>query len=139
MAFRHGKNAELTLNSKALSTFLTSLETSWDLDTADTTTFGATWKSALAGIPGGSISLAGYYDPTATTGPADVLWSAFVGAVPVTGLIYPGGNVAGQRLWTITSGCLVTSYKETSQVNGNVAFTATIDVVVLPVPTVVGA
>lgn len=139
MAFRHGKNAALTLNSKDLSTFLTSLDTSWDLDMADTTTFGATWKSSLAGIPGGKIELAGNYDPTATTGPADVLWSAFVGAVPVTGLVYPGGNVAGQRLWTITSGCLVTSYGESSPVGGIVTFKASIDVVVLPVPSVVGA
>jgi hypothetical protein len=139
MAFRHGKNAALTLNSKDLSAFLTSLDPSWDLDMSDTTTFGATWKSAVAGVPGGKFDIAGHYDPTATTGPAAVLWAAFTGGVPVTGLIYPGGNVSGQALWTITSGCLVTAYSESSPVGGVVTFKASVAVVVLPVRTVVGA
>lgn len=137
MAFRHGKNAALTLNTKDLGAFMTSLEASWDLDTADTTTFGATWKSSLAGIPGGKLTLAGNYDPTATTGPGAVLWAAFTGAVPVTGLVYPGGTASGQALWTITSGCLVTSYGESSPVGGIVTWKATIDVVVLPVRSVI--
>jgi hypothetical protein len=137
MAFRHGKNAALTLNTKDLSAFLTSMDLSFDLDAADTTTFGGTWKTSLAGIPGGTIDIAGNYDPTATTGPGAVLWPALTGGVPVTGLVYPGGTATGQALWTITSGCLVTSYKESSPVGGIVSFTASIDVVVLPVRTVV--
>ena len=137
MAFRHGKNAALTLDSKALATFMTSLDTSWDLDTADTTTFAATWKSALAGVPGGKLEAAGFYDPTATTGPAAILWALFTGAVPVTGLVYPGGTAIGQRLWTITSGCLVTAYSESSPVGGIVAWKSSILVVTLPVPTVI--
>lgn len=137
MAFRHGKAAAFTLNTKDLGPFLTSLDTSWDLDTADTTTFSATWKSSLAGIPGGKIDIAGNYDPTATTGPGAVLWAAITGATPVTGLVYPGGNTTGQALWTITSGCLVTSYSESSPVGGIVTFQASIDVVVLPVRSVV--
>ena len=137
MAFRHGKTCALTLNAKDLSTFLTSVDLSFDLDTADTTTFGGTWKSSLAGIPGGTMELSGYYDPTATTGPAAVLWAAFVAAVPVTGLFYPGGNVSGQALWTITSGCLVKSYNESPAVGGIVTFKSSIDIVVLPVRSVV--
>ena len=137
MAFRHGKNAAFTLNTKDLSTFLTNLEFSTDLDLADTTTMGATWKTAVAGVPGGKIEISGYYDPTATTGEAAVLWAAFSGGVPVTGLLYPGGTASGQALWTITSGCLVTSYSETSAVGGAVGFKASIDIVVLPVRTVV--
>ena len=137
MAFRHGSKAALTFNTKDLSTFLTSLDTSWDLDTADTTTFGSTWKSALPGVPGGKIDFAGYYDPTATTGPGAVLWAALIAATPVTGLIYPGGNITPQALWTITSGCLLTSYGESSGVGGIVTFKGSIDVVVLPVRTVI--
>lgn len=137
MAFRHGKNAGFTLNAGVLSTFLTGVDTSWDLDMADTTTFGATWKTAVAGIPGGKIEITGNYDPTASTGPGAIIWPAFTGAVPVTGLVYPGGNVSGQILWTITTGCLVTSYSESSPVGGVVSFKASIDVVVLPVRTVI--
>lgn len=137
MAFRHGKNAALVLDSKTLTTFMNSMDTSWDLDTADTTTFTATWKSALAGVPGGKIDIGGLYDPTATTGPAAILWGLFTGAVPVTGLVYPGGTASGQRLWTITSGCLVTSYSESSPVGGIVAWKSSILVTTLPVPTVI--
>jgi hypothetical protein len=137
MAFRHGSKAALTLNTKDLSTFMTSMDASWDLDTADTTAFGSTWKSAIAGVPGGKLDIAGYYDPTATTGPGAVLWAAFTGAALVTGLIYPGGNLTGQALWTITTGCLVTSYSESSAVGGVVGWKASIGVYVLPVRTVV--
>jgi len=137
MAFRHGKNAAFTINSVALASFLTSVDLSFDLDAADTTTFGGTWKTALAGIPGGTIELSGNYDPTASTGPADTLWTLFAAGAPVTGLFYPGGNVSGQALWTITAGCLVTSYAESSPVGGIVTFKSTINVVVLPVRSVV--
>jgi hypothetical protein len=137
VAFKHAKSASLVLNTKDLSTFMTSMESSWDLDMADTTTFGSTWKSGLAGVPGGKLAIAGNYDPTATTGPGAVLWAAFTGGVPVTGLVYPGGTAAGQALWTITSGCLVTAYAESSPVGGIVSWTASIDVVVLPVRSVI--
>lgn len=137
MAFRHGKNAALTLNTKDLSTFIESMDLSTDLDFSDTTTFGATWKTGVAGVPGGSLSISGFYDPTATTGPGAVLWAALIGATPVTALIYPGGTASGQALWTVTTGALVTSYSESSSVGGAVTFQANIDLVVLPVRTVV--
>lgn len=137
MAFRHGKNAALTLNTKDLAAFLTNLDLSIDIDEADTTTFGATWKTALPGIPGGKLEVVGNYDPTATTGPGAVFWSCIAGAVPVTALIYPGGTASGQALWTVTSGALVTSYSESSPVGGVVTFKASIDLVVLPVRTVI--
>jgi hypothetical protein len=137
VAFRHGKNGSLTLNTKDLTAFLDNVDFSMDLDTADSTTFGATWKTSLAGIPSGKLDVSGFYDPTATTGISAVLRSAFLGATPVTGLFYPGGNVTGQELWTITTGCLVTSYSVSSPVGGIVTIKASILVVALPVVTVV--
>ena len=137
MAFRHGKAASLTLNSVVLGTFIDSMDLSFDTDQADTTAFGATWKSSLAGVPGGSISISGYYDPTATTGPGAVLFPLVVAGTAVTGLVYPGGTASGQSLYTITSGCIVKSYAESSPVGGIVTFTANIDIVVLPVRTVI--
>lgn len=137
MAFRHGSKGALTINTKDLQTFLTNIDFNTDMDFADTTTMGSSWKSGLAGVPGGTLSVSGNYDPTATTGPGAVLWAALTGGVPVTGLFYPGGNTAGQALWTITNGCLVTSYAESSPVGGQVTFTATIQIVALPVRTVV--
>lgn len=137
MAFRHGSKGALTLNTKDLQTFIDNIDFTVDVDEADTTSFGATWKSALPGVPGGKLEISGKYDPTATTGPGAVLWPAFTGGTPVTGLFYPGGNVAGQTLWTITTGCLVTSYAEGVPVGGIITFKASIDIVVLPVRTVI--
>ena len=137
MAFRHGKNAAFTLNAVALATFINSMEMSFDLDIADTTTFGATWKSGLPGIPGGTLDIEGFYDPTASTGPGAVLFPALIAGTAYTGLIYPGGTASGQSLYTVTSGCIVTSYSESSPVGDIVAFKAQIMITVLPVRTVI--
>jgi hypothetical protein len=139
MAFRHGKNAALTLNSGALAAFLTNIDFSTDLDTSDTTAFGSTWKSAVAGVPGGKLDFSGLYDPTATTGPGAILFPLVTAGTAVTGLFYPGGNVAGQSLYTITTGCIVTAYSESSPVGGVVTFKGSVLIVVLPVRTVIGA
>lgn len=137
MAFRHGKNGALTLNAGALAAFLTNVDFSTDLDTAETTTFGATWKTAVAGVPGGTISFSGNYDPTASTGPGAILFPLVTAGTAVTGLFYPGGNTAGQALYTMTTGCIVTNYSESTPVGGLVTFSGTVLVVVLPVRTVV--
>jgi hypothetical protein len=137
MAFRHGKNAALTLNTKDLSTFLDNLDISFDLDTADTTAFGSTWKSSIGGVPSGKVDISGFYDPTATTGPGAVLFPLVTAGTAVTALVYPGGTASGQTLYTITTGAIVTSYSESSPVGGVVSFKASIQVVVLPVRTVI--
>jgi hypothetical protein len=124
-----------------LSTFIHEMETSFDTDLADTTTFGATWKAGLTGISGGKLDISGYYDPTAATGPGAVLFPLLTAGTAVTGLIYPGGNSTGQSLYTVTAsgtnGCIVLSYSETSPVGGIVAFQASIAITVLPVRSVI--
>jgi hypothetical protein len=141
MAFKHGKSAGLSLNAVVLSSFIHEMETSFDTDLADTTTFGATWKAGLTGISGGKLDISGYYDPTAATGPGAVLFPLLTAGTAVTGLIYPGGNSTGQSLYTVTAsgtnGCIVLSYSETSPVGGIVAFQASIAITVLPVRSVI--
>lgn len=137
MAFRHGSKAALTLATKDLTTYIDSVDFNVDVDAADTTTLGATWKSAIAGLPGGKLDIKGFYDPTATVAPPAVIWAAIAAGVPVTGLYYPGGNVSGQALWTFTNGLLITGYSESSPVGGTVAFKASAQVVALPVRTVI--
>ena len=122
MPFRHGKNAEITVNAVALSTFCDSADFAVDVDTGDTTTFGSTWKSALAGIPGAKLDLVGKYDGTASTGPAAVLMGCITGGVPVAVVHKPGGTLSGQR--TNSFNALVTSYSESSPVGGIVTFKA---------------
>lgn len=137
MAFRHGKNAAFTFNSAALGTFMDTMDTSFDLDIADTTTYGATWKSGLPGIPGGKLDIAGKYDPTASTGPGAVLYAAFLAGTAYTGLIYPGGTASGQILYTVTSGVICTAFGESSPVGGIVSFKASFMITVAPVRTVI--
>jgi hypothetical protein len=137
VAFRHGKNAAFTINAKALAAYMDSLETSFDTDSADTTVFGATWKSALSGVPGGSVSIGGFYDPTATDGPGAVLFPLLLSGADSTALIYPGGILQNQSLYTVTTGARVTSYKESSAVGGVVTWTAEVALDVLPVRSLV--
>src|SRR5512139_2938602 len=129
MAFRHGSKAALTVNAGALAAFLDNVDFSTDLDVADTTTFGATWKTSVAGVPGGTISFSGIYDPTASTGPGAILFPLVTAGTAVTVLFYPGGNVAGQALYTMTNGGIVTSYNESSPVGGAVTFNGTIQII----------
>jgi hypothetical protein len=137
MAFRHGKNGALTINAGALAAFLNNIDFSTDLDTADTTTFGATWKTAVAGIPSGKIDFSGFYDPTATTGPGAILFPLVTAGTAVTALFYPGGNTSGQSLYTMTTGVIVTNYSESGAVGGAVAFKGSVLIIVLPVRSVI--
>src|SRR3990167_6695494 len=137
MAFRHGKNAALTINAGALAAFLNNVDFTTDLDTADTTTFGATWKTAVAGIPSGKIDFSGDYDPTATTGPGAILFPLVTAGTAVTVLFYPGGNITGQSLYTMTTGGIVTAYAESSPVGGVVTFKGAVQIIALPVRTVI--
>ena len=137
MAFRHGKNAALTINAGALAAFLNNIDFTTDLEIADTTTFGATWKTSIAGIPDGTLEFSGLYDPTASTGPGAILFPLVTAGTQVTALFYPGGNTSGQSLYTITSGVIVTSYSESSPVGGAVTFKGSCKINVLPVRTVI--
>lgn len=123
MAFRHGKYAEITINSHDLSDYADSADFSVDIDTAETSTFGGTWKQSLAGMAGGKLDLAGLYDPTATTGPAAVL-SSLIGADPFPVVVYPGGNSTGQVSRTFDA--ILTSYAESSPVGGAVTWKASL-------------
>jgi predicted secreted protein len=120
MAFRHGKNAVVTVNSVDLSTFCDNLDLSMSVDTADTTAFGSTWKSNLAGIAGATLSLSGFYDPTATTGPASAIFACITGAAAVPIVHKPGGTLSGQR--TNSFNAIVTGYSESSPVGDKVTF-----------------
>jgi hypothetical protein len=72
MAFKHGKNTLVLFNAKDLSTYLSAADFNADVDTADTTTFQATWKTALAGQAAAKASFQGFYDPGVTELPASV-------------------------------------------------------------------
>lgn len=122
MAFRHGSKAVITVNAVDLSAFCTSLDLSITQDSAETTTMGSTWKSFIAGLQGGKLSIVGDYDGTVTTGPASAILLAQATATPIAVVHKPGGTAAGQR--TNSFNALITSYSETSPVGGVITFKA---------------
>lgn len=122
MAFRHGSKASITVNAVDLSAFCTSLELVIEQDTGETTTFGSAWKSFIAGVMGGKLSIQGDYDGTVTTGPASAILLAQATAVPIAVVHKPGGTLAGQR--TNSFNALITSYGESSPVGGVITFKA---------------
>jgi hypothetical protein len=123
MAFRHGRFAEISVNSHALSTFCDNADLKVDVDTSDTTTFTKTWKTNVVGAAGGSVELAGDYDPTDSTGPIIVL-TDLIGADPFPVILYPGGNTSGQISHTFDA--ILTSFSESSPAGGKVTFKATL-------------
>jgi hypothetical protein len=122
VAFRHGSKASITVNSVDLSTFCTSLDLAITQDTGETTTFGSSWKSYIAGVMGGTLSIVGDYDGTVTTGPASAILLAQATAVPIAVVHKPGGTLSGQR--TNSFNALITNYAESSPVGGIITFKA---------------
>lgn len=122
MAFRHGKNAFVSVNAVDLSTFSDSVDLDYDIDTADTTAFQSSWKSALGGIPGAKAAITGFYDPTAGTGPQAVLFPIITGGVAITIIHRPGGTLSGQEQNSFSA--LITGYTESSPVGGVVTWKA---------------
>jgi hypothetical protein len=112
----------ITVNAVDISAFCTSLDLSIDQDTGETTTFGSSWKSFIAGTMGGKLSIQGDYDGTVTTGPASAILLAQATAVPIAVVHKPGGTLSGQR--TNSFNALITSYAETSPVGGVITFKA---------------
>lgn len=120
MAFVHGKLGEFTFNSVNLSTFCDNLEIGIEVDTAETTTFGDSWKEFIAGLAGATISVSGSWDPTTTTGPASAI-TATLGSTPKTFIAEPGGAAVTQHR---TGSAICTSYTETADVGDRVTFDA---------------
>jgi len=112
----HGKNTEVLLGAINLSPYMNSADFSIDVDTADTTTFGSAWKTAIAGQAGSKADFAGLYDP-AVTAMTDLLGTDF-GTI----LSYaPGGATAiGDRMRLMS--VAETAYSESSPVGDVVAF-----------------
>lgn len=133
MAARHGRLAEVTIDSVDLSAFCDDLELSIDSDTAETTGFGSLWKSHIAGLLGAELSLSGTFDPTASTGPAAKLTALIIAGAAVAVVHKPGGTASGQR--TNSFNALVTSYRESSSIGDKVAFSASLLVTGAVTPT----
>jgi len=118
MAFKHGKNTAVYLNGVDLSTYLNATDFSVDVDTADTTTYQSTWKSAISGQSSAKADFNGLYDPTSSTLPSSigVDFSTTAGVLTYA----PAGATAIGDLTRMMS-IATTQYTESSPVGGVVA------------------
>lgn len=67
MSFKHGKNAEILLNSIDLSSYLNSITWRAQCAAAKTSTFKSTYHSYIAGEISSQAVTNGYYDPAQST------------------------------------------------------------------------
>jgi|GEM_PF-3071358 len=104
MAFKHGKNAAVYLGELDLTSLFRKAELNVKIDTADTTTFGSTWKTAVTGADSAKADFDGLYDPTVTK-LADSIGVDFALTAGVLSFAPAGASAIGDqaRLMSITS------------------------------------
>lgn len=95
MAFVHGKSIFVMLNGRNITGFLNKIDSPYNADTAETSTFGTEDKTYLAGMKDATLSAEGLYDGDA--GAVDEQLDAILqGANIVNNMIwFPAGNVLG--------------------------------------------
>jgi hypothetical protein len=127
MAFVHGKNAHFTIDDSGgtprnLSAFLTEVTFPRQMDMAETSVFGNTYKTYIQGLGDASLSISGRWDPTATTGP-DAVLSGLIGAATASDFSYgPAGDGSGAI--EFTGSVYLTSYEISASINDVISFSA---------------
>lgn len=114
MAIPHGRYAAVYFNATDLSGYLRSATMSATCDTADTSTFGASAKTYVAGQIDWTASYDGLYDPAVLSPEA---------SLGVDGGVLshcPGGRSLGDRAWL--SSVIGTSYDVTAATSDAVSF-----------------
>lgn len=109
MAFSHGKNTVVKVDNSGgslvdLSAYIDKSNLDQMVDTAETSTFGATSKTFLAGLQDGKISMEGPFDPV-----PDAQFNSLLGSSTTKSIeFYPQGTTAGLRKYTFEA--ILTSY-----------------------------
>jgi hypothetical protein len=115
MAFVHGKSAAVLLDGADVSAYFNQAETNIEVDTGETTTFGSSWKTYIAGQAAGTFPFSGYFDPTWND-----LWDN-IGDAPGSVLTFgPGGVAVGAAVRLVK--VLTASYTEGAEIGGVVTF-----------------
>jgi hypothetical protein len=115
MAFKHGKSTTVLVGAVDYSAYLNAAELGIDVDTADTSTFGSSWKTSIVGNYEAKASFGGFYDPTTEQLPG--LVAVEFGTV----LTYcPAGALAVGDLARLAS-IASTTYAESSPIGDAVA------------------
>ena len=112
MAFVHGKDTIITIDSNDISAYVKTSDLEQTGDSHDVTTYGKDAHVYSGGLKDGKATMEGVYDNSTTSGPKAVI-QPLVGTV-VTLVRKPEGTGTGKPIDTVD--VLVTSYKETSPV-----------------------
>lgn len=124
MAFLRGKDVRVFWNQYEVSTYFNEYSGEQSLDEIETTTFTATSKTFLTGLRDGKLMLAGYYDPTTTTGSDALLSTALTSG---TAAVVSVCN-ANATAWAIGDKGVACSLKETKyNIKGGVGDAVTVD------------
>lgn len=134
MAFSHGKNSTLVVNSGTMTAFLNDISFPRSVDTAETTVFGLGAKTYLPGLVDGTLSGSGGYDPTASTGPIAILEAVLVGGAAVTVVYKPGG--ASSTNYSYSMSAILTSYEIASSTSDWITISFEFQVTGAVTPTV---
>lgn len=127
MAFVHGKASVFKIEDSGgtlrdLTAYTTDVNFPRDIDMAETSTFGNTYKTFIQGLANASFSISGRYDSTATTGPDAVLSSLVGAANPSTFEYGPEGGTSGKIRFT--GDVWMSNYEITSSIGDVVGFSA---------------
>lgn len=115
MAFIHGKSVSVLHGIYDLSAFLNEASTARQVDTAETTTFGASGggKTYITGLKDGTLSCSGLFDGSASA--IDAVLTSSLGSDSLSPVIHaPEGFAVGSRVSVLQA--KTTSYQVSSPV-----------------------
>jgi len=127
MPFTHGKNTVFKIDNSSgalqdISAYCNDVDFPQPVDTTETTTFGATSKTFVAGLKSATISISGNFDPA-----VDAILGGILGNANTSTFEYgPEGGTSGKVKYT--GECYCTSYGVKSGMGGAVTFSASFQI-----------
>ncbi len=118
----HGKLTVVKLNGVDYSTYSNSTDFKDSTDTHENTTYGRDRKTYAGGLGDGTVSVGGFYDTTAVSGPR-ALFKPLKAAGNAVPFVYrPEGTGSGKAQSSVS--VLISSFEESSPVGDMVTWTA---------------
>jgi len=133
VAFTHGKESKLTLNSGVLGAggtveTLTNIGFNPTKDAPETTTMGDDSRDFVEGLRNCTITLSGRFDPTVTNGSDHILWNAYASTSLVSFSYNPVGGSVGTSNPIYSGSCWVTDYSVDDPFDDVITWSATLQV-----------
>lgn len=122
MAFKHGKDTNIDINSQDISAFCSDSELKQSVDTHDTTGYGSDNKTYIPGLIDGEFTCEGSYDDNGTTDPKTVFEAIIDAGAAVTLIRQTEGTGSGLPQESVS--VIVTAYTETNPVANKISWSA---------------